>query len=815
MRKEIPLDPPFKGEERKGEMGSWIVAGYLLERFSMVKRQNKGRNENHHADVETPCMASLRHCINFLCKIFRLHALGFCILFVSVVPAFSQQNEVDHWETVIYDYEEWRYLVGTYEPDSDWRTLSFDDLSWSLGPGGIGYGDDDDRTDISQEPGFEKPLSLYLRKKFTIYDTSVILLTVLNIDFDDAFVAYINNVEVARVGVGAVGDHPAYNQPAYELHEATMYQGQDPEYFMISKEMMNDCLVEGENILAIQVHNYNNTSSDMSSITFLSVGLSDGSSYYSPVPGWFNPPEVFTSSNLPIVVINTHGLPIVNEPRVFVDMGIIDNGPGQRNNIMDLYNGYNGKINIELRGSSTLGFPKKSYLFETQDSFGLNNNVSLLGMPAENDWILYAPYSDKSLIRNVVTYDLGNRMGSWAPRCRFCELIVNGDYRGVYVLMEKIKRDDNRLDIATLLETDISGNELTGGYIIRIDKTDQPDIVGWTSYPNPAPTYPDYTPLFFQYYYPKPEDLRPQQAAYIQAFVLQLESTLSSTWFTDPLNGYRKYIDAGSLIDHFIMRELSKEIDSYRFSTFMYKEKDSDGGRLYLGPIWDFNLGYGNVNYGDAERAWATDGWIYDKWSRIYWWKRMFEDPLVINRLKCRWEELRQGPFHADSVTALIDSLVVSLQEGQVRNFNKWNILGTYVWPNYFIGDTWEEEITFFTNWITARLAWMDANMLGNCNPTGVDGIYNLAEIDVYPNPFDREVRFSINTPKSGRIRVRIYNVLGEEVKVLSHTSDPAGQTEIIWNPAEDPGGILPAGIYLYTIELNDHTIGSGKVVKQ
>jgi len=112
-------------------------------------------------------------------------------------------------------------------------------------------------------------------------------------------------------------------------------------------------------------------------------------------------------------------------------------------------------------------------------------------------------------------------------------------------------------------------------------------------------------------------------------------------------------------------------------------------------------------------------------------------------------------------------------------------------------------------------LTWMDANMLGTCNPTGVDGSYNLAEIDVYPNPFDLEVRFSINTPESGRIRIRIYNVLGEEMKALSQTSDPAGQTEIIWNPAEDPGGSLPAGIYLYTIELNDHTIGSGKVVKR
>jgi len=728
--------------------------------------------------------------------------------------AWGQSSEINHWETVIYDHEDWKYIVGISEPASSWRILSFDDSTWEQGPGGIGYGDGDDRTDISQEPGFQTPLSLYLRKKFTIYDTSTILLGALNIDYDDAFVAYINDVEIARAGIGVTGDHPAYNQPASELREAIMYQDLDPEYFMINKVKLKECLVEGENILAIQIHNFNNTSSDMSSITFLSLGIKDATSQYSPVPDWFDPPEVFTSSNIPIIVINTHGQAIVSEPRIFVDMGIIDNGPGQQNDITDPFNGYDGKINIELRGSSTQGFPKKPYLFETQDSLGLNNNVSLLGMPEENDWILYAPYSDKSLIRNVVTYHLGNGMGNWAPRTRYCELIINEQYQGVYVLMEKIKRDKNRLDIATLLETDISGDELTGGYIIRIDKTDQPNIVGWTSYPDPAPSYPDYSPLFFQYYYPKPADLRPAQAAYIQDFIYQMESTLSSTSFKDPYIGYRKYIDAGSVIDHFIMRELAKEIDSYLFSTFMYKEKDSDGGRLHIGPIWDFNLGYGNVNYGTAIRAWDTDGWIYDKGGRIYFWRRLFEDPLVINRLKCHWEELRQGPFHTDTVTALIDSLVVKLEEPQVRNFNRWKILGKYVWPNYFIGDTWQEEITWFTNWITSRLDWMDANMLGNCNPTVVNGFNNPADITVYPNPFRTEVRFNISTTQSGVIRIKIYNLLGEEIAMLTHPTDQTGEAEVIWR-ISDQSGTIPSGIYLYVIELDTNKIGSGKIVKQ
>lgn len=203
-------------------------------------------------------------------KRYLIWAEVLLVYFMTIPFITAQQNEIDHWETVIYDYEDWKYFVGTSEPESTWRTLSFDDSSWSQGPGGIGYGDGDDRTDISQEPA---PLSLYLRNKFTIYDTSAILLAALNIDYDDAFVAYINDVEVARVGIGATGDHPAYNQPAAELREAIMYQGFDPEYFMINKTKLEECLVEGENILAIQVHNFNNTSLESMSGPTISSGI--------------------------------------------------------------------------------------------------------------------------------------------------------------------------------------------------------------------------------------------------------------------------------------------------------------------------------------------------------------------------------------------------------------------------------------------------------------------------------------------------------------------------------------------------------------
>lgn len=179
----------------------------------------------------------------------------------------------------------------------------------------------------------------------------------------------------------------------------------------------------------------------------------------------FHPSHQFQSSNLPIVIIDTYGQEIPDEPKILARMGIIDNGEGQRNHLHDPRNNYDGLIGIEVRGSTTRWFPKKQYAVETRDHFGNDSTVSLLGFPPEEDWILYAPYSDKSLMRNVLAYKLSNDLGRYASRTRFCELVLNGSYEGVYVLMEKIKRDRNRVNISKLLPTDIAGDAVTGGYI--------------------------------------------------------------------------------------------------------------------------------------------------------------------------------------------------------------------------------------------------------------------------------------------------------------------------------------------------------------
>ena len=616
---------------------------------------------------------------------------------------FSQNT--NHWETVVFEDDYWRYLEGNFEPDTNWRELTFNDSNWLQGIGGVGYGDGDDNTIINAVT------SLYLRNIFVITDTSEISEAILNIDYDDAFVAYLNNVEIARSNIGSVGDHPLFTQGSSSLHEAQMYQGGSPDQFIINTQLLNNILTQGSNVLSVQVHNDNISSSDLTARIFLSLGINTTTTNYSPTPSWFQPPLIFTTSNLPIVVINTNSQTIMDDPRIVCDMGIIDNGFGAINSISDSFNDYNGKISIEYRGSSSQSFPKKPYALETQDSIGNNNNVSLLGMPIENDWILYAPYSDKALMRNFLTFDLGRKMGHYAPRTVYCELVINGDYKGIYILMEKIKRDKDRVDIAKLDADDLAGDSLTGGYIIKVDKYTGTGGVDWLSdFPNMSGGS-----LYIQYHYPEATVLQPQQLNYIEQYVDSFEYALNGPNFTDTSIGYAKYIDVNSFVDFYIINELSKNIDGYRLSTYMHKDKQSKGGKLTMGPFWDFNLAFGNADYcsGGITSGWEVNGGCGD--NNPFWFERLLDDTMYQNKLKCRWEYLRDRSFHQDSIFNFIDSMALYLDDAQQRNFQQWPSLGTYVWPNYYVGNTYQDELNFFKTWIGDRLVWLDNNILGNC----------------------------------------------------------------------------------------------------
>jgi hypothetical protein len=348
-------------------------------------------------------------------------------------------------------------------------------------------------------------------------------------------------------------------------------------------------------------------------------------------------------------------------------------------------------------------------------------------------------------------------MGWYAPRTQPVELFLNGEYKGVYILMEKIKRDNNRVDIAKLLPTDTIGDELTGGYIIKVDKAGGDDVVWYSPY---AP-WPSGDPINFIFDTPDGIEIMPQQENYIKAYVDSFETALAGPNFADPTSGFRAFADENSCIDALIISELSKNVDGYRISFFMYKDKNSKGGKLIMAPIWDYDIAWGNANY---YNGFNTNGWEYlfnysnggDHWLNPFWFERMLQDSVFVQNVRCRWDHIRSSFLSDNEIDNLIDSSAAVLIESQNWNFAVWPILGSYVWPNYYICDTWQQEVDTLKWWIHGRLQWLDNNFGGNsalCTWTDIEEFPNNY-ISVFPNPTTEECNISLQLKVSNSVEV-------------------------------------------------------------
>jgi len=684
---------------------------------------------------------------------------------------------------------------GVLVPKSDigeaWKdNVNFGDSSWQLctgRPGGVGYEKGSgyeniitlDVGDDMYQDGVDPNTSCYIRIKFIVSSSDLANFKSLTLTmiYDDGYVAYLNG---AKVGEANAPASVAWNSSALSAMEYSQ-----PTIIDISRHL--DKLVAGENLLAIHGLNASTSSSDF----LINAKLEVDSQYEGG----------FTSSNLPIIIIDTHGQAIVDDPRITADMGIIYNGDGQRNFVTDPWNHYNGKIGIELRGSTSQSFPKKPYRIETRDSLGANLNVSLFGMPKENDWVLHNPYSDKSLIRNVLAFKISNDIGRYASRTQLCEVVVNGAYQGVYVFMEKIKRDKNRVAISRLDEDDVAGDSLTGGYIIKVDKTDGEQVDGWNG-----------VNVYYQYHYPHPNDIKPQQRSYIQSFMNKFEHIMQTAAYNNPDIGYRRYLDLDSAVDHFIINEVSRNIDAYRLSAFMYKDRDSKGGKLILGPVWDFNLSFGNGNYYDG---WKTAGWNLDHlidhtgndYSAPFWWEKIRETDEFKSKLYTRWTSLRQGVLQTDVLLNYIDNVVDTLSEAQARNFTRWPVLGVKLWPNWFIGATYDDEINWMKEWLTNRLAWMDraVDEYKTVSVKEVEKAIKPANFSVqqnYPNPFNPSTIISYTLPNRAFVTAAIYNLNGQLIKTIVHKQQHGGLYTVVWNGINANGKAMPSGVYVYQIRV-------------
>lgn len=518
--------------------------------------------------------------------------------------------------------------------------------------------------------------------------------------------------------------------------------------------------------------------------------------------------QTFVESNLPIIRIQTSGL-IPSEIKATADMKIAYNESGNTK-LNGPYNIYDGKIGIEFRGSSSLGlFPKNGYAVETRNDLGENLNIPILGMPEENDWTLHGPYSDKTLMRNALAYSMAADIMDYAPRIRFCELVINDEYLGVYLLTEKIKRDKSRVDLPNLNPDENDGDDVTGGYILKFDKFDGEEVDGFRSeyFADPIGT----GTTIFQYHYPKPSEITADQKLYIQDYIKNLEDILKSEDYKDPETGYRKFLDTQSFIELIFVNEIAKNVDGYRLSTYMYKDKDSVNPKLKMGPVWDFNLGFGNADYctgGDPiglvfqefNKVCQRDNWIVH-----FWWQRLWDDPSFKTELGNKWVELRKGKLSTEHLIAKVDSFQNLLQEPQVRNFERWPTLGMYVWPNYRVHFTYDAEVTALRNFLRSRLDYLDTQFADFASSN--DNLLPEESLAIFPNPVQDVLHLNFAKRSTIPGLIQIFDNTGQLVKSID-------------NPEKNPDHLLNwssfhSGLYYLKASTATGKYHIRKIIKQ
>lgn len=416
--------------------------------------------------------------------------------------------------------------------------------------------------------------------------------------------------------------------------------------------------------------------------------------------------QTFTDSNLPIIIITTDGnTPIPDAPRIMANMKIINKGDGVRNALTDQNDptalNYNGRINIEIRGSSSQFLEKKQYGLSTlMPDDKTNNNVSLLGMPKENDWVLNSLPFEPSLMRDYISYTLSRAIGEYAPRAVYCEVLINGNYRGLYMLQEKVKIDDNRVNVTKIDPGDIALPNLSGGYLIKADKITQDDPSAWT-----MSSYIGNNDVNFVFEFPRQGIITYQQAQYIQAQFKTL-ATKAAEGNTSPVDGYPSIIDIPSFVNFILLNELSANVDAYQFSTFFHKDKR---GKLRAGPLWDLNLTYGNDLFMWGFDRSKTNTWQFDNGDNIgaRFWKDLFSNSKFRCYLSRRWNSLIQNgqPLNLTNINNLIDETASHLSESVARENGRWGAVGDH-----------NTRVNVIKDFLAARIAWM-TNSLGPHSP--------------------------------------------------------------------------------------------------
>jgi len=688
---------------------------------------------------------------------------------VLIIVAFAlfqtlKAQQSSHWELIAGPGSEWQFYNALSAPPDGWTsTYDSTDQNWKNCNGIITDG-------ITQSSGINVQVpnmqSALLRKLFYVADTSALGNVLLYADYCHGFVAWLNGKEICRAQE-LFGRTPVFNDTALNHHPLFLPNGGLPERFAIDDKTFRSAILPGNNVLTIQTVRWV-APSPVTIKPFLFAEIKGGTTTYQPVTDWFVATEV-DSSSLPLVVINTHNQMIPEHIRIKASMGIIDNGPGKYNHVNDSFNGYDGWISIEIRGNSTLGVDKRSYNLETQDETGGNLNTSLLGMPAENDWILNATYFDRTMIRNPLMHKISELSGEYAPRFRLCELIVDGHYRGVYLLMEKIKRDANRVNVGHLAATDIALPAISGGYIFETQNSN-----------------------IKEFKYPESDVMMPEQLKYITDYFTQTRNYIKTGFRTDSA-ALASHIDIRSFIHMFMVQEISRNKDAYNYSMFYYKDKEKP---LFSGPVWDFDWSLGN----DAAVSASYKYWLPyhpDLWN-----------PLFMNKsfrywLKQEWTSLRADKLSDTNLLSFIDSMASQVDTTiQKRNFRRWPELGRVIWlepTSITQRKTYQSEVDYLKNYLVKRLAWMDSTINTYTKPVITDiavAQRDNFKLSLYPNPASDATKLVISCPKKTIFDLQVLSVTGNVmIKVFEGIPVEGERTQ------EIDISMLPKGMYFVCLK--------------
>ena len=428
-------------------------------------------------------------------------------------------------------------------------------------------------------------------------------------------------------------------------------------------------------------------------------------------------PIELDSSNLPIIVMNTRGQGAPNESSYF---SIIDNGSGKYNFAKDsVKTRIFGKIGNH--GNYTRTFPKLSYDFIICNANWLGNkDTAILGLPLQHEWAVVANYYDRSLMRNAVAQHMFSCMNPpYAPRWRHVELILDGVYQGVYFLVEKVKRGKDFVNITKLDTTlDNTGDSLTGGYMIKTDWKGSP---GWYSkYPIP---YYTLDTQYFRYLDPLVPSAR--QGAYIHSFFDSFEKVIYGATMKSSPGAWRNFLDEKSIGDYMLIQEMTKSVDGYRASFYMYKDRNSKDRNIHLGPVWDFDLSLYDQGFTPTFYGWLYTAGVQ---ANMWFYKLMDNgtlgygkgDAAFKDELKCKWTIYRRNGLSATSLDRFIDSNAAVLNDAQARNFREWPEYGM-TGGGLFISQpalakNYTQEVDTMKGWIHRRLKWMDKYLPGTCN---------------------------------------------------------------------------------------------------